>query len=85
MLQLSEQEKEEERERGGGIRGERGKGERKRGVMDWGSHHFEVKSTNSGEKRSGGSWGDGSSTTCLSCWNGVPHDSYGKRRMAISI
>lgn len=49
------------------------------------THHCAVKSTNSGEKRSAGSWGDGSSTTCFSCWNGVPQDSYGNRRMAISI
>ncbi|TNN71566.1 hypothetical protein EYF80_018252 [Liparis tanakae] len=39
------------------------------------THHWEMKSTNSGEKRSAGSCGDGSSTTCLSCWNGVPHES----------
>ena len=49
------------------------------------THHCAVKSTNSGEKRSAGSWGDGSSTTCFSCWKGVPQDSYGNRRMAISI
>lgn len=49
------------------------------------THHCAVKSTNSLEKRSAGSWGDGSSTTCLSCWKGVPQDSYGKRRMASSI
>lgn len=49
------------------------------------THHCAVKSTNSLEKRSAGSWGEGSSTTCLSCWNGVPQDSYGKRRMASSI
>lgn len=40
-----------------------------------GAHHWEMKSTKSGEKPSEGSCGDGSSTTCLSCWNGVPHDS----------
>lgn len=39
------------------------------------THHCAVKSTNSGEKRSAGSCGDGSSTTCFSCWNGVPQDS----------
>lgn len=39
------------------------------------AHHLEMKSTNSGENRSAGSCGDGSSTTCLSCWNGVPQDS----------
>jgi hypothetical protein len=39
------------------------------------THHWAVKSTNSGENRSAGSWGDGSSTTCFSCWNGVPQDS----------
>lgn len=39
------------------------------------THHCAVKSTNSGEKRSAGSWGDGSSTTCFSCWKGVPQDS----------
>lgn len=49
------------------------------------THHCAVKSTNSLEKRSAGSWGEGSSTTCLSCWKGVPQDSYGKRRMASSI
>lgn len=49
------------------------------------THHWEVKSTKSGENWSAGSWGDGSSTTCFSCWNGVPHESYGKRRMASSI
>lgn len=31
------------------------------------AHHLEMKSTNSGEKPSAGSCGDGSSTTCLSC------------------
>lgn len=49
------------------------------------AHHWELKSTNSGENWSAGSWGEGSSTTCFSCWNGVPHESYGKRRMASSI
>ncbi len=49
------------------------------------THHWEVKSTNSGENWSAGSWGEGSSTTCFSCWKGVPHESYGKRRMASSI
>lgn len=49
------------------------------------AHHWELKSTNSGENWPAGSWGEGSSTTCFSCWNGVPHESYGKRRMASSI
>lgn len=49
------------------------------------THHRELKSTNSGENWSAGSWGEGSSTTCFSCWKGVPHESYGKRRMASSI
>lgn len=56
--------------------------------LNWpqrGTYHWEVKATNSGENRSAGSCGDGSSTTCLSCWNGVPHESYGNRRMASSI
>lgn len=39
------------------------------------SYHCEVKSTNSSENLSAGSCGDGSSTTCLSCWKGVPHES----------
>lgn len=39
------------------------------------SYHCEVKSTNSSENLSAGSCGDGSSTTCLSCWKGVPQES----------
>lgn len=39
------------------------------------SYHCEVKSANSSENLSAGSCGDGSSTTCLSCWKGVPHES----------
>jgi len=38
-------------------------------------YHCEVKSTNSAENFSAGSCGDGSSTTCLSCWKGVPQES----------
>lgn len=38
-------------------------------------YHCEVKSTNSAENFSAGSCGDGSSTTCFSCWNGVPQES----------
>lgn len=56
--------------------GQKGQVQQGLGSRDKGEvYHCEVKSTNSDENLSAGSCGDGSSTTCLSCWKGVPQES----------
>lgn len=47
-------------------------------------YHLLINSSNEGENLPAGNFGASSFTTCFSCSNGVPHDSYGNLPVANS-